>query len=339
MAGDIEIFKEAYNSGLIMTKFNLCCPDCNGSYSLTNYQDFEQFMQVYANAQSNGNDVGELCCLSLFVGTDAWLKFVDGYGDQFPDLSHIITTYGEAYTQCGATSDFMFYINQLSLLLGESSPGIDFIKKYVEDWGIIEINTFNGHSGLKFIYEFLSSTGLSQIEMQELFVFIMGNPKIPEFDRGLLIRCIFDDILISRTRSYYGFLENYFGSNLYLCLKTMRDRDGQVNIYTYTNVLPESNLVNGQPFYVIAYNESGVTGNYYIFWSSVNNRWEVWSGFNTTTNTGTGIFHSSLNNASLDIFLVPATWDDQTTVDKGLILDSSLKVECDDQCNFKSNNL
>ncbi len=339
MAFDINIFSGAIDNGLILTKFNLCCPDCDGSYSLTNYQDFEQFMQVYNNSLSNGNDVGDLCCLSLFVGTNDWLKFAETYGDQFPDLAHIVTTYGEAYTQCGSTSDFMFYINQLSLLLGDVTPGNNFIQAYVENFGIVEINTLGGHSGLKFIYEFLSSTGLTQSENQDLFYAIMGNPKIPEFDKGLLIRCIYDDILISDTESYYTFLENYFGSNLYLCLKTQRERGGELYTFTYTNVLPEATLVNGQPFYVIAYNEAGTTGNYYIFWSSANSRWEVWSGFNTTTNTGTGLFHSSLINPSLDIFLTASNWDQETTIDKGNVIDSSLKVECDDECNFKTNNL
>ena len=41
MAGSIEIFNDAINGGLILTKFNLCCPDCDGPYSLSNYQDFE----------------------------------------------------------------------------------------------------------------------------------------------------------------------------------------------------------------------------------------------------------------------------------------------------------
>jgi hypothetical protein len=229
----------------------------------------------------------------------------------------------------------MFYINQLSILLGNTSPGVNFIQSYVENFGIIEINTIGGHSGLKFIYEVLLSTGLSQSEMQNLFLKIMGDPQRPEQARGLLIRCINDDILMSHADNYYEFLENYFGSNLYLCLKTQRSRQGTTNTYTYSNILPEPTLVNGQPFYVINYNEGGVVGKYYVFWSTANNRWEVWSGFNTTTNVGTGTFHSSLSNPSLDLYLTAVNWDDEASIDQGVVLDSSLKVECIDRCNFR----
>ena len=336
MAGSIEIFNDAINGGLILTKFNLCCPDCDGPYSLSNYQDFEIFYENYTLAQDNGNDVGDLCCLSIFVNTEDMLKFLETYGPDFPDLQHIPTSYGDAYTQCGSTSDFMFYINQLSLLLGDISPGTNFIQSYVEEFGIVEINTIGGHSGLKFIYEVLSSTGLSQSEMQDLFLKIMGVPKIPESAKGLLIRCINDDILMSHADNYYGFLENYFGSNLYLCLQTQRNRQGTVTTYTYSNILPEPTLVNGQPFYVINYNEGGVVGKYYVFWSTANSRWEVWSGFNTTTNVGTGTFHSSLSNPSLDLYLTAVNWDDEASIDQGVVLDSSLKVECIGRCNFRN---
>lgn len=335
MADNLGLFESAINNGLILTKFNLCCPDCNGPYFLGNYADFEVFYQTYTNFQLAGNDVGDLCCISAFLDTEASIKFIDTYSDIFQDLQHIVTSYGDAYTNCGSTSDFMFYINQLSLLLGDSAPGINFIQFYVENYGIVEINTIGGHSGLKFIYEFLSSTGLSQNEMQSMFYIIMGNPKNEETDRGLLIRCINDDILMSHTRDYYNFLSSYFGSNLYLCLQTQRNRQGTISIYTYSNILPEPNLVNGQPFYVINYNESGVVGKYYIFWSITNSRWEVWSGFNTTTNTGTGTFHSSLSNPSLDLYLTALNWDDQASIDQGLVVDSSLKVECIGECQFR----
>jgi hypothetical protein len=339
MAGDLNIFRDAVNTGLILTKFNLCCPDCDGTYFLSNYSDFATYYTAYLFYQEEGNDVGDLCCLSLFVSTDEWIDFSEKYIIDFPDLQHIVTPYGEAYTQCGSTSDFMFYINQLSILLGDVTPGQNFIQFYVENFGIVEINTIGGHSGLKNIYEFLLSTGLSQNEMQEMFYIIMGNPKKDDTNKGLLIRCINDDILMSHSQDYYGFLENYYGSNLYLCLRTQRDRQGTVTTYNYTNILPEPALVNGQPFYVINYNEGGVIGKYYVFWSIVNNQWEVWSAFNTITNTGTGIFHSSLSNPSLDIFLIPTVWTDEASVDQGIVIDSSLKVECLGRCNFKSDNL
>jgi hypothetical protein len=333
MAGNIEVFRKAVDSGLILTKFKLCCPDCNGAYSLTNYQDFQTYYQVYTQLIQNGNDVGDLCCLSIFVDDADWTDFIGKYGDDFPDLQHVPTTYGDASTQCGATSDFMFYINQLSVLLGSS-----FIQDYVLGFGILEINTIGGHSGLKFIYEFLLSTGLTQSEMQAMFMIIMGNPKEEEKEKGLLIRCVNDDILISTTQQYFGFLSSFYGANLYLCLKTLREREGQTTTYQYLNILPQSNLVNGEPFYVINYNEGGITGTYYIFWSITNSRWEVWSGFNTTTNTGTGTFHSSLVSPTLDIFLTTDEWDDQTSLTNGVVYDSSLKVECDETCNFKTEN-
>ena len=336
MAGSIDTFNKAISEGLILTKFNLCCPDCDGPYLLSNYQDFEAFYENYILAQDDGNDVGDLCCLSIFVNSRDIVKFLETYGPDFPDLQHIPTSYGDAYTQCGSTSDFMFYINQLSLLLGDVNPGENFIEFYVELFGIVEINTIGSHSGLKFIYEFLSSTGLSQSEMQEMFLIIMGDPKKPDFDKGLLIRCINDDILMSQASAYYNFLENYFGSNLYLCLQTQRDRQGIVTTYTYSNILPEPALVNGQPFYVINYNEDGVVGKYYVFWSITNSRWEVWSGFNTTTNTGTGTFHSSLSNPSLDLYLTTLDWDDEASIDQGVVIDSSLKVECIGDCNFRN---
>jgi len=335
MAGSIEIFKSAIENGLILTKFNLCCPDCDGPYSLSNYKDFEIFYENYEISTDNGNDVGELCCLSIFVNSEAILKFLETYGTNFPDLQHIPTSYADAYTECGATSDFMFYVNQLSLLLGDVTPGQNFIEFYVEQFGIVEINTIGGHSGLKFIYEFLSSTGLTQSEMQSMFYIIMGDPKNDENAKGLLIRCVNDDILMSQAAAYYNFLENYFGSNLYLCLQTQRDRQGTISIYQYSNILPEPALVNGQPFYVINYNEDGVVGKYYVFWSITNSRWEVWSGFNTTTNTGTGTFHSSLSNPSLDLYLTTLDWDDEASIDQGLVLDSSLKVECIGECQFR----
>jgi hypothetical protein len=335
MAGDISSFNSAINGGLILTKFNLCCPDCDGPYSLSNFQDFEIFYETYKSAVENENDVGDLCCISVFINTEDILKFLETYGSEFPDLQHIPTSYGDAYTQCGSTSDFMFYVNQLSLLLGDVTPGTNFIQYYVEDFGIIEINTIGGHSGLKFIYEFLLSTGLAQSEMQTMFMKIMGDPKRPEEQKGLLIRCINDDILMSHADNYYGFLENYFGSNLYLCLQTRRNRQGTINIYQYSNILPEPALVNGQPFYVINYNEGGVVGKYYVFWSAANSRWEVWSGFNTTTNVGTGIFHSSLLNPSLDLFLTTINWDAQASLDEGLVLDSTLKVQCIRGCQFR----
>jgi hypothetical protein len=335
MAGDISIFNDAIEGGLILTKFNLCCPDCDGPYSLSNYQDFEIFYEIYEGALANENDVGDICCLSIFADTEKILKFLESYGPDFPDLQHIPTSYADAYTQCGSTSDFMFYVNQLSLLLGDVSPGTNFIQFYVENFGIVEINTISGHSGLKFIYEFLLSTGLTQSEMQNMFMIIMGDPKKPESAKGLLIRCINDDILMSHAEPYYAFLENYFGSNLYLCLQTQRDRQGTVTTYTYSNILPEPTLVNGQPFYVINYNESGVVGKYYVFWSTANSRWEVWSGFNTTTNVGTGTFHSSLLNPSLDLFITAINWDDEASLDQGVVLDSSLKVECIGDCRFR----
>lgn len=336
MAGSIEIFNAAVNEGLILTKFNLCCPDCDGPYYLSNYDDFRAFYEVYINAQVLGNDVGDLCCLSIFADTRDILRFLEEYGPDFPDLQHIPTSYGDAYTQCGSTSDFMFYINQLTILLGNINPGESFIQFYVERFGIVEINTIGGHSGLKFIYEFLSSTGLSQSEMQDMFLIIMGNPKERETAKGLLIRCVNDDILISHGESYYVFLENYYGSNLYLCLQTQRNRQGTVTTYTYSNILPEPTLVNGQPFYVINYNEGGVVGKYYVFWSTANSRWEVWSGFNTTTNVGTGTFHSSLSNPSLDLLLTAVNWDDEASIDQGVVLDSSLKVECIGECQFRN---
>lgn len=335
MAGDISIFNSAIEDGLILTKFNLCCPDCDGAYSLTNYEDFETYYQTYTSALENDNDVGELCCLSLFINEDDFFQFVRNYGNDFPDLQNIPTEYGEAHTQCGVTSDFMFYINQLSVLLGDMVPGVNFIKFYVENYGIIEINTLSGHSGLKFVYEFLSSTGLTQVENQNLFYIIMGNPKNDELDKGLIIRCVNDDILLSNTEKYYKFLEDFYGTNLYLCLKTQREIEGELRTYTYLNVLPQLTLVNGQPFYVITYNESGNAGNYYIFWSITDSRWEVWSGFNTVTNTGTGTFHSSLVNPSLDIFLTTINWDQEVNVTEGNVIDSSLKVECDATCNFR----
>lgn len=163
----------------------------------------------------------------------------------------------------------------------------------------------------------------------------MGDPKDDEFNKGLVIRCVNDDILMSHTEDYYNFIESYYGSNIYLCLKTQRERQDTTTTYTYVNVLPEPALVNGQPFYVINYNEGGVIGKYYIFWSITNNRWEVWSAFNTITNTGTGIFHSSLLNLSLDLFLTSINWDQQATINQGNVIDSSLKVECTSTCNFR----
>ena len=332
-----SVFDSAIEGGLILTKFKLCCPDCDGAYSLTNFQDFKTYYNVYNQLIQNGNDVGELCCLSIFVNDPVWTKFIESYGEDFPDLQHIPTSYGDASTQCGATSDFMFYINQLSVLLGDVSPGYSFIEFYVLNHGILEINTIGGHSGLKYIYEFLLSTGLSQAEMQSMFYTIVGNPKNGEEDKGLLIRCVNDDILISHVRPYFSFLGSYYGSNLYLCLKTQRERQGgSISTYQYLNILPEPALVNGEPFYVINYTEGGVTGNYYIFWSITNSRWEVWSGFNTTTNTGTGTFHSSLVSPTLDIFLNTDVWNNETTVTNGVVIDSSLKVECDQTCNFKT---
>lgn len=336
MANNIEIFDSAINAGLILTKFKLCCPDCNGAYSLTNYQDFETYYAVYNQLIQNGNDVGELCCLSIFVDDVDWTDFITKYGVDFPNLQHVPTSYGDASTQCGVTSDFMFYINQLSVLLGDVSPGTTFIEFYVLNYGILEINTINGHSGLKYIYEFLASTGLTQSQMQEMFYVIMGNPKVPETDKGLLIRCVNDDILISHTQNYFEFLSSFYGTNLYLCLKTQRERDGQITTYQYLNILPQPALVNGESFYVINYTEGSVTGTYYIFWSIANSRWEVWSGFNTTTNTGTGTFHSSLVSPTLDIFLTTDVWDNQTSLTNGVVYDSSLKVECDETCNFKT---
>jgi hypothetical protein len=123
---------------------------------------------------------------------------------------------------------------------------------------------------------------------------------------------------------------------LYLCLQTQRNRQGTVTTYTYSNILPEPALVNGQPFYVINYNEGGVIGKYYVFWSTANSRWEVWSGFNTITNIGTGTFHSSLLNPSLDLYLTAINWDDQASIDQGVVLDSSLKVECIGECQFRN---
>lgn len=335
MAGSISIFNKAIEDGLILTKFNLCCPDCDGAYSLTNYEDFVNYYETYIEALDNNNDVGELCCLSLFVNEEDYFQFVSVYGDNFPDLQNVPTEYGEAHTQCGVTSDFMFYINQLSVLLGDSVPGVNFIQFYIENFGIIEINTLSGHSGLKFIFEFLSSTGLTQNENQNLFYFIMGNPKKRLLNKGLVIRCINNNILISNTENYYEFLDNFYGANLYLCLKTQRQIEGIVESYIYQNILPQNNLVNGKLFYVVTYNENGINGNYYIFWSIANNRWEVWSGFDTITNTGVGIFHSSLVNSSLDLYLTSLNWNQETNIINGNVIDSSLKVECDAECNFR----
>ena len=336
MASKLDVFKDIINRGLILTKFKLCCPDCNGAYSLTNYFDFLRYYDRYNTYQADGSDVGDLCCLSIFLEDGDYIDFIQEYGSDFPNLQHIPTSYGDASTQCGATSDFMFYVNQLSVLLGDDSPGVSFIRTYVLKHGIVEVNTIGGHSGLKFVYEFLSSSGLSQLEMQDLFIAIMGIPGDTP-DSGLLIRCVNDDILMSHTEKYYSFLQTFYGSNLYLCLKTQRERQGGgVATFRYANVLPQSTLVNGQPFYVINYNEYGIIGTYYIFWSSANSRWEVWSGFNTTTNTGTGTFHSSLVSPSLDIFLTTDNWDAQTSVINGNVVDSSLKVECDRSCNFRT---
>lgn len=337
MGKQLEIFDTAINNGLILTKFKLCCPDCNGAYTLTNLADFLKYYEIYTVLQENGNDVGDLCCLSIFLDDGDYMDFIQQFGSAFPNLQHIPTSYGDASTQCGATSDFMFYINQLSVLLGDESPGLSFIQGYVMKYGIVETNTIGGHSGLKFIYEFLSSSGLSQLEMQNLFISIMGSSA--NEDKGLIIRCVNDDILMSHTIKYYYFLETFYGSNLYLCLKTQRERQGGgTATYTYSNVLPQSALVNGEPFYVINYNEDGIIGTYYIFWSSVNNRWEVWSGFNTTTNTGTGTFHSSLVSPTLDIYLNTNEWDAQTSIANSNVIDSNLKVQCDRSCNFKTDN-
>jgi hypothetical protein len=336
MAEGMEIFSDALNEGLILTKFNLCCPDCNGPYTLNNFIDFESFFENYNVSQIAGKDVGELCCLSLFVNSRTWLQFSEDYIADFPNLDSITTSYGEAYTQCGSNSDFMFYINQLSVLLGiEAFSGINFIENFVEQFGIVEINTINGHSGLKFIYDFLSSTGLTQAQNQELFLTIVGIPSIGSYDKGLVIRCVNDNILMSHTAEYFEFLSSYTGSNLYLCLKTERNTLGVVTTYEYADNLPETNLVNGKYFYIIPYTEGANTGTYYVFWSSLNNRWEVWSGFNSITNTGVGIFHSSLSNSSLDIYLTTLNWTDQVSNTFSNVIDSSLKTECAIACNFR----
>ena len=41
-------------------------------------------------------------------------------------------------------------------------------------------------------------------------------------------------------------------------LQTQRNRQGTVTTYTYSNILPEPTLVNGQPFYVINYNNKTI---------------------------------------------------------------------------------
>jgi hypothetical protein len=336
MAGNINIFKTAIENGFILSKFNLCCPDCDGPYSLTNYTDFENYIAVINSYIESEVDTGELCCLSLFLNTTDWLSFAETYSDQFTNLENINTSYGEAYTQCGATSDFMYYINQLSILLGNITPSVNFIEFYVLNYGIVEISTISGHSGLKYIYEFLSTNGLTQSENQALFFAIMGDPKNLLLNKGLVIRCVNDNILMSNTLSYAVFQENYYGSNLYLCLKTTREIDEITYTYTYANILPQSTQVNGKPFYIILYNENGVTGNYYIFWNLSNSRWEVWSGFNTATNSGTGTFHSYLANTSLDIYLSSINWFQETSITNGNVIDSSLKVECIGDCYFKT---
>jgi hypothetical protein len=80
------------DKGVINTNCNICCPDCNGIYSLSNVEIFAFLADglgisaaaavpaspLEANTVSNGNN--KPCCSNVYASVETWLNYAENMG-------------------------------------------------------------------------------------------------------------------------------------------------------------------------------------------------------------------------------------------------------------------
>jgi hypothetical protein len=172
-----EILSDRLDQGLFLASNpNLCCPDCKrGPYILANVEVILKYLESLGITDFE-------CCYDYYGGIESLLKFREAVAD----------------ANC-CESDFADVIN---LWLESSSPtGTEYNLDEIINNGILEVNTFNGYSGLGILFNYLqlNHPELTETDYTDILAAIL--------EKGIVISCDGCEIIISGIETYLKWYE------------------------------------------------------------------------------------------------------------------------------------